>query len=83
MSIDRAPEPGRDAAPDSPSDPDSGARVNDDGTITRVEESGVGPGAGESPMVRVTAPVQKEREDATEHPTLRDDDQAEGGGTPD
>lgn len=78
------PTPGRDAAPDTPSDPESDVTVDEEsGTVTRAEESGVGPGAGESPVVRVTAPVQRAEGDVTRHPTLRQDDVAgEPGGKP-
>lgn len=72
------PIPGREAAPDSPSDPPAegadGVTVDEqDGTVSRREESGVGPGAGESPIVRVTAPVQRAKGDVTRHPRLRED----------
>jgi hypothetical protein len=72
------PTPGRDAAPDEPSDPQANVTVDEEsGTVTRAEESGVGPGAGASPIVRVTTPAQHQKEDATRHPTLRDDDLAD------
>jgi hypothetical protein len=70
------PIPGREGAPDAPSEPDDEVLVDEEhDTITRNEESGVGPGAGESPIVRVTTPVQHEKADeTTQHPTLRDDE---------
>lgn len=74
---DAVPTPGHDAAPDAPSDPESDVTVDgDSGTLTRSEESGVGPGAGESPVVRVSVPLQREKGETTRHPTLRDDDVA-------
>ena len=80
---DAVPTPGRDAAPDAPSDPESGVTVDEEsGTVTRLEESGVGPGAGESAVVRVTAPVQREQDEATRHPTLRDDAAGDPAGSP-
>ena len=69
------PDPGTEAAPDSPSEPRDGVEVDEDqGVVTRLEESSVGPGAGESAIVRVTTPVQREDDEATRtrHPTLRD-----------
>lgn len=72
------PTPGREAAPEAPSEPADDVVIDEDhDTITRNEESGVGPGAGESPIVRVTTPVQHEKEDdTTRHPSLRDDEDA-------
>lgn len=52
-------------------------------TVTTTQESPLGPGAGESPLVKVTAPVQREGDEVTTHPTLRDnriDDGDEGAG---
>lgn len=71
---ERIPEPGSAAAPDSPSDPQDDVKVDEErDVVTRHEESSVGPGAGESAVVRVTAPVEHEGEDeATRHPTLRE-----------
>jgi hypothetical protein len=66
----KTPTPGTEAAPDDASEPADGVTVNEDGTITKREESGVGPGAGESPVVRVTVPVQHEEDEVTQHPTL-------------
>ena len=69
------PDPGAEAAPDSPSEPRDGVEVDEDqGVVTRREESSVGPGAGESAVVRVTMPIQREDDKATRtrHPTLRD-----------
>ena len=41
--------------------------------ISRLAPSGAGPGAGESEMVRVEAPVKgQEDDDVPRHPTLRD-----------
>jgi hypothetical protein len=63
---DTVPTPGREAAPESPSDPEDGIQIDEDhGTITRREESGVGPGAGESAIVRVTTPVDRTAEAET------------------
>ena len=71
------PTPGREAAPESPSEPEDDVSVDEGSdTVTRNEESGVGPGAGSSPIVRVTAPVQRAEGDVTRHPTMRDDDLA-------
>ena len=70
------PTPGREGAPDSTSDPDGGDVSVDraKGKVTRKEESGVGPGAGEGPIVKVTAPIEREDDDPTQHPTLREGD---------
>ncbi|MBV8526977.1 MAG: hypothetical protein JOZ75_01540 [Candidatus Dormibacteraeota bacterium] len=66
------PEPGQ-AAPDSPSEPQDDVELDDErGTVTRREESGVGPGAGESAVVRVTTPVEREGDTPTKHPSLRE-----------
>jgi hypothetical protein len=46
-----------------------------DDTVTLRQESSVGPGAGNAPVVKVTAPVQHEEgNDVTKHPTLRQKD---------
>ena len=67
------PEPGRDAAPESPSEPADDVQVDEEeGTVTRREESGVGPGAGESAVVRVTTPVQRQKGRTARHSTLRE-----------
>lgn len=68
------PVPGTEAAPDAPSDPRDAVELDEEqGVVTRREESGVGPGAGESAVVRVTAPVQRKGDGArTQHPSLRD-----------
>lgn len=69
------PDPGAEAAPDSPSEPQDDVEVDEDqGVVTRREESSVGPGAGESAVVRVTTPIQREDDEPTRtrHPTLRD-----------
>ena len=67
------PEPGTQAAPDSPSEPQDDVELDDEtDSVTRSEESGVGPGAGESAIVRVTTPVEHEGDPATKHPSLRD-----------
>ena len=73
----RTPIPGADGAPDSTSDPNGGEVEVDEHahTVTRKEESGVGPGAGAGPIVKVTAPVQREDETPTKHPTLRDENE--------
>lgn len=72
------PTSGREAAPDAPSEPEDEVNVDEEsGTVTRLEESGVGPGAGESSVVRVTAPVERQDDDPTHHPTLRDDELSE------
>ena len=81
MSDDQArdvPVPGRRGAPETTSDPDADVDLNEqDDTVTRDEESGVGPGAGAAPIVCVTAPVQHEDDERTAHPTLRDQDRSE------
>lgn len=71
---ERVPEPGTAAAPDSPSEPRDDVEVDEErDAVTRHEESSVGPGAGESAVVRVTAPVEHAEDEAkTRHPTLRD-----------
>lgn len=78
------PTPGRDAAPDVPSDPESEVTVDEEtDTVTRAAESSVGTGAGHNPVVRVTAPVERQHDEPTRHPTLREGDLAgEPAGTP-
>ncbi|MBV9101223.1 MAG: hypothetical protein JOZ46_03805 [Candidatus Dormibacteraeota bacterium] len=80
MPDDTAQHGDRDAAPDSTREGiDEQVQADEAGdTVTRREESGVGPGAGNAPVVKVTAPVQREDDDVTKHPTLRDDDEREG-----
>lgn len=78
MDADRQPAlpvpvPGTEAAPDAPSEQEDDVDLDDEhGVVTRREESGVGPGAGESAIVRVTTPVEREDDPATKHPSLRD-----------
>ena len=80
---ERAANPGsrarRQAAPDSSSQGvDADVEVDEEaGTVTRLEESGVSPGAGEAEVVKVTAPVQREGDQVTAHPTLRDGEKAD------
>lgn len=66
-----------DAAPDSTGEAiDEHVHTDEEsGTVTRREESGVGPGAGNAPVVRVTAPVQREGDEVTKHPSLRKDEE--------
>lgn len=74
-----------DADPDSSSegiDP-AVAPDEDTDTVTTREESRVGPGAGDNPVVKVTAPVQHEDDAVTKHPTLRQDGEGSGDGYPD
>lgn len=67
------PEAGRQAAPDSTSEPQDDAELDiEHGAVTRRQESSVGPGAGESAVVRVTTPVEREGDTPTKHPSLRD-----------
>jgi hypothetical protein len=74
------PEPGHAAAPDGTSQGMEPAVASDSGeTVTHLEQSSVGPGAGESEVVKVTSPVQHEDDEVTSHPTLRDDRKAEEG----
>ncbi|MFN2582988.1 MAG: hypothetical protein ABR498_09645, partial [Candidatus Dormibacteria bacterium] len=64
------PLPGRDPAPDDIADPNAGVSVDEDSdTVTKSDESGVGSGAGEKPIVKVTAPVEHEGDDPTHYPT--------------
>jgi hypothetical protein len=72
------PEPGREAGPDDTGE-GAGAEAATVGrrdgrrVISRLAPSGAGPGAGESEMVRVEAPVKgQEDDDVPRHPTLRD-----------
>lgn len=70
------PEPGREAGPD-----DTGEGAGGEATmgarggrrvISRLAPSGAGPGAGETEMVRVEAPVKRQDDDdVPRHPTLR------------
>jgi len=67
------PEPGKQAAPDSTSEPQDDVELDSEhGAVTRRQESSVGPGAGESAVVRVTTPVEREGDTPTKHPSLRD-----------
>ena len=80
---EKVPHSGTEAAPDSPSEPRDDVEVDEDhGVVTRREESSVGPGAGESAIVRVTTPLQREDDEATRtrHPTLRETSPESQGG---
>ena len=41
-------------------------------TVTTRQESRLGPGAGENSLVKVTGPVQREGDEVTRHPTMRE-----------
>lgn len=69
------PRPGRHGGGDATSQGVDAAEVDEQSaTVTRLEESVVGPGAGEGEVVKVTAPIQRQGEPVTQHPTLRDSD---------
>jgi hypothetical protein len=64
------PDPGRVAAPDATTEgvnPDVSPSGDE---LERVAESGVGPGAGETDLVKVTTSRDVRREDVAQHPTL-------------
>jgi hypothetical protein len=64
------PDPGRVAAPDATTEGVDPAVTPSGEELERVAESGVGPGAGEADLVKVTTPRDVRKEDVAHHPTL-------------
>jgi hypothetical protein len=71
------PPPGEEAAPDSSTQGVDEAVHSDGNAVEHHEQSSVGPGAGENEVVKVRSPVQREGDEVTSHPTLRNDEQAD------
>jgi hypothetical protein len=66
-------EPGEVAAPDATTEGVDASVSPSGDDLERVAESGVGPGAGETDLVRVTTPRDVRREDIARPPTLHED----------
>lgn len=64
------PDPGQVAAPDATTEGVDPAVTPSGDELERVAEAGVGPGAGETDMVKVTTPRDVRRDDVARHPTL-------------
>jgi hypothetical protein len=66
------PDPGTVAAPDATTEGVDPSVTPSGEELERVAESGVGPGAGETDLVKVTTPRDVRDEDVARHPSLNE-----------
>jgi hypothetical protein len=71
------PPPGEESAPDSTTQGVDPAVQSEDDAVEHHEQSSLGPGRGANEVVKVRSPVQREGDEVTSHPTLRDDERSQ------